>query len=565
MLDQNFQQEISELFTSKRYDDVIQKVEEYSNMESRPGGLSSLVGVCKMLKQNYTEEDVISSLVDFEDAYNKLKTHLAGIEALGNYITACIKNSQKYLKVIEYLKNAQIMFDEAEKNFPYNEKLYLSGVDLHKYCLNPKKVLQLSKEVLKNNSQLKINACTYGMMNNYVYDWGLKEYFNYSQSFKTFFPKLKVKNVKEIDYKSNNKIKVGFVSPDFVVNHSVTYFVKNTLKNFDKNIFELFVYQIGDSSYLEESSQELKDNSDHWFDLTKISNQEIVNKIQDDKIEILFDVMGLTGAKKIEIFNNRISPLQISWLAFCNTVGFDDIDYLIADKNLIFEDEEKYYSEKILKLPDVWNCHSGFQFKRQKPYLPFEKNKFITFGSFNNFLKISDEVIRTWSKILKEVKNSKLVLKSSFSYQTKNIISKFKNYGVDKQLEFFDRQNYSKVEDHLKLYNNIDIGLDTFPYNGVTTTFEALWAGVPVLVIKGYNFNSRCGESIMKSGNLDYFIAKNEGEYIEKALNLANNIDKLITERDKVFKNILNSPLFDSKKFAEGLKNELLKVYKRTL
>ncbi len=565
MLDQNFQRTISDLFSRKRYNDVIIKVEEYSNIENRPGGLSSLIGVCKMLKSNYTEEDVISALSDFEDAYKKLKTHFAGIEALGNYITACIRNSQKYLRIIDYLENAKTMFDEAEKNFPYNEKLYLSGVDLYKYLLNPKKVLQLSKEVLKNNPKLKINACTYGMMNNYLYDWGIKDYFEYSKSFKNYFPKLKVIDLKDIDYKKNNKIKIGFVSPDFVVNHSVTYFVKNTIKKLDKNIFEVFVYQIGESSFLKESSQELKDNSDFWFDLTKISNQEIINKIQYDKIEILFDVMGLTGAKKIEIFNNRICPLQISWLAFCNTVGFDDIDCLVADKNLIYEEEEKYYSEKILKLPDVWNCHSGFSFKRVKPDLPFNKNKFITFGSFNNFLKISDEVVRTWSKILMKVKNSKLILKSSFSYQTKNIISKFKKYGVEKQLEFFDRQNYSEVEDHLRLYNNVDIGLDTFPYNGVTTTFEALWAGVPVLVMKGYNFNSRCGESIMKNGNLEHFIGKNEEDYIEKAVNLASNKDQLIFERHKIFTEILTTPLYDSTKFAEGLKNELLKVYKKKL
>ena len=565
MIDPNFQRTISELLSKKSYNEVILKVEEHSNLENRPGGLSSLIGVCKMLKTNYTEEDVLSALADFEDAYKKLKTNLGGIEALGNYITACIKNSQKYLGVINYLEKAKIMFDEAEKNFPYNEKLYLSGVDLYKYLVNPKKVLQLSKEVLKNNSRLKINACTYGMMNNYLYDWGIKDYFNYSKDFKNFFPKLNVKNIKDIEYKTNSKIKLGFISPDFKVNHSVTYFVKNTVKNLDKNIFEIYVYQIGDSSFLKESSQELKDNSDYWFDLTKNSNQEIVNKIQNDKIEILFDVMGLTGAKRIEIFNNRVSPLQVSWLAFCNTVGFDDIDFLIADKNLIYDNEEKYYSEKILKLPDIWNCHSGFPFKREEPDLPFEKNKFITFGSFNNFLKISDEVISTWSKILNKVKNSKLILKSSLSYQTKNIISKFKENGVDRQLEFFERQNYSEVEDHLKLYKKIDIGLDTFPYNGVTTTFEALWVGVPVMVMKGYNFNSRCGESIVKNGNLDYFLAENEEKYVEKAVYLANNVEELKSIRKKLFNNVLKTPLYDSKRFADGLTNELLKVYKREL
>ena len=164
-----------------------------------------------------------------------------------------------------------------------------------------------------------------------------------------------------------------------------------------------------------------------------------------------------------------------------------------------------------------------------------------------------------------KVKNSKLILKSSLSYQTKNIISKFKENGVDRQLEFFERQNYSEVEDHLKLYKKIDIGLDTFPYNGVTTTFEALWVGVPVMVMKGYNFNSRCGESIVKNGNLDYFLAENEEKYVEKAVYLANNVEELKSIRKKLFNNVLKTPLYDSKRFADGLTNELLKVYKREL
>ena len=225
------------------------------------------------------------------------------------------------------------------------------------------------------------------MMNNYIYEWRIKDYFEYSKKFKTLFPKLEVKKLNEIRYSDNKKIKLGFVSCDFVLNHSVTYFVKNTLKYLNKKNFEIFVYQIGSNNILNESSQELKNNSDHWYDLTKNSNQEIANKIQNDKIEILFDVMGLTAANRIDIFNNRVCPLQLSWLAFCNTVGFDDIDYLIADNNLIPENDEKYYSEKILRLQNVWNCHSGFEYQRELPPLPFDKNKFITFGSLNNFKK----------------------------------------------------------------------------------------------------------------------------------------------------------------------------------
>ena len=563
MVEQNFKDVIKELFSKKKYDELIKKVEEHSSIKNRHGGLSSIIGVCRMLKPHYNKEDVVYALADFEDAYLKLKDGPGGIEALGNYVAACIKNCNKFPGVINYLDRAKLLFEDAEKTFGYNEKLYTNGVDVHKYILDHNKVIKLLAIIFKNNSKSKIVACMQGHFNNYIYDWKIDDYFNYSKEFKNFFPKLQTKALKDINYSKNKKIKLGFVSCDFVVNHSVTYFVKNTLKYLNKEIFEINVYQIGKISTLKESSLELKNNCDHWYDLTKMSNQEIVNEIQKHQIEILFDVMGLTSAERIEIFNCRVSPLQISWLAFCNTVGFDDIDYLIADQNLIYDDENKYYSEKIIKL-QIWNCHSGFAFNR-KYSLPFKKNKYITFGSFNNFLKISDEVVRTWSKILNQVENSKLILKSSFSYQTDKVISKFKKYGVHEKLEFFDRQNYENVEEHLRLYNNIDIGLDTFPYNGVTTTFEALWSGVPAIVMKGFNFNSRCGESILKNGNLNYFLAENEDEYIEKAVFLAQNPDKLEQEKEILFNNILKTPLFDSKKFAENLKNELLKIYNRDI
>ena len=273
--------------------------------------------------------------------------------------------------------------------------------------------------------------------------------------------------------------------------------------------------------------------------------------------------MGLTKAPRIEIFNNRISPIQISWLAFCNTVGFETIDYLIADKNLIYEDEEKFYKEKIIRMPDIWNCHSGFNLVRKLTNLPFNENKYITFGSFNNFLKLSDNVIKVWSKILKSVENSKLILKSYNSYNTRTVLDKFKKYGVENSIIIYDRSNYSDLKDHLDLYESVDIALDTFPYNGVTTTFEALWKGVPVIVLKGYNFNSRCGESILKNANLDFFLASNEEEYIEKAIYLSNNIEKLEIERKKIYNEITDTPLFNSNKFSSYLKDELLKIYKK--
>ena len=152
------------------------------------------------------------------------------------------------------------------------------------------------------------------------------------------------------------------------------------------------------------------------------------------------------------------------------------MDYLLADRNLIRPEEEKYYSEKIIYLPNIWNCHSGYPYERSESLMPMETNNYITFGSFNNFRKINEEVIETWSSILKTVKNSKLLLKTSIATSKEFYQKKFDDYGVLKFITFSD---YNKsFKDHLNEYKKIDIALDTFPWNGVTTTLESIWMNV---------------------------------------------------------------------------------------
>ena len=250
-------------------------------------------------------------------------------------------------------------------------------------------------------------------------------------------------------------------------------------------------------------------------------------------------------------------------MAYCNTLGFDHIDFLIADKNVIKDGEEKYYAEKIIKLPDIWSCHSGFNYERKFQELPFVKNNYITFGSFNNFLKISDEVVKTWSSILKKVDGSKLLLKSSESYDYEIIMKKFAEYKVEKSISILDKNNYIKAEDHLNVYNKVDIALDTFPYTGVTTTFEALWKGIPVITMAGHNFKSRCGESILKNAKLESLICSDSNDYINKTLKLVKDIDNLKILRTDLFTNVLKTPLFDNKKYTMEFQKILLTKYSR--
>jgi predicted O-linked N-acetylglucosamine transferase (SPINDLY family) len=277
------------------------------------------------------------------------------------------------------------------------------------------------------------------------------------------------------------------------------------------------------------------------------------------KLNIIVDLMGYTSTQRIELFKNRMAKTQVIWMGYCNTTGLENMDYIISDPNLIHKDEEKFYSEKVIYLPNIWNTHCGFDFERKENPPPFVNNKYFTFGSFNNFDKINPEVVSTWSKILKKVNNSKLLLKtSSKRLATKRLEELFKKEDVLESVKFIDRAE--KFNDHLDNYNLIDIALDTFPYNGVTTSFEAIWMGVPVLTMSGYNFNSRCGESINKNLNMEQLIAKDEDDYIQKIVNLTNNTDEYINLRKSVFLDAIKSPLFNIEDYSKSFFESLRKI-----
>ena len=155
--------------------------------------------------------------------------------------------------------------------------------------------------------------------------------------------------------------------------------------------------------------------------------------------------MGVSSSNRLVLFKNRIAPIQATWLGYCNTTGVDQMDYIFADKNLIMDDEVNLYSEKIIYLSGIWNTHSGLEIERVKQVPPLIKNNYLTFGSFNNFANINNNVVRFWSEILKSIKNSKLILKSSIPLQTINIKNQFKKYGVLDSIILVDQNHLKNI------------------------------------------------------------------------------------------------------------------------
>jgi len=559
MISENIDKKITDLFLKKKYGEVIKISKEYTAPYKRNPSLANLIGISILYSKNLTENDAKSALDCFVETYENDKIGQHGLNGIYHLITVSIQLLKEYKSLQAYTSLSKKYYLEAEKNFEDNDKFLTAGYLLFKHLLDHKKLKKIIKQILNGNSQSKILRGRCLMFGNYLSDWSQKNHNEQTILNSKYFPKLISKKINKKNF-DDNRINLGFVSNDFNYNHSTTFFIKNTIKHMNKDKFNIFIFSFAKKIDQDRSQNELRELADHWFDLESQQNQDVVNIIQENNIKILVDMMGFTCPERIEIFNSRVSPIQISWLAYCNTLGFETIDYIIADPNLILNKEEKLYSGKILKLPEIWNTHSGFDFKRQYNKLPSSDSSNFTFGSLNNFQKISEETINTWSQILKESSKFKLILKSSEFCDNTSLFNYFKKEKVERQVLFLEKKNFKNKEDHLNLYKKIDLALDTFPYNGVTTTFEALWMNVPVLVLRGYNFNSRCGESIMKNCNLDYFIASNNNEYVKKAIFLTKNKKKLQEYRYSLFKNVLSSPLFNTQKFSKNFSEALLKL-----
>jgi len=546
---------IRKLFDEKKYSELIFLIE--SEIENKSSEILNILAASRLLRYE-TKETFETAISEFREAYLKEKNTPNGFHALKNFI-GTIANFYEYLLYQDfkedYFSECISMFKEAEINFGYNKDLIKAIVRVFFRTNNIDQIIYYLNKLYENKDLGLTSLSQLVYYNNYRNNWTQKDYLNYSKLIEAYCPKYPEEKLLKIQHKNNNKIHLGILTADIFNRHSITYFLKTILTNYDKEKFQI-------SLYLENK----KDDQDTSFFKTLVSkslnisakeDEEAINIIRDDGPGIIIDLMGLSGDNRLTLFKNRLAPIQITWLGYCNTTGLNEMDYIIADPNLIYDEEKIFYSEKVLFLPNIWNCHSGFDLDRIESQSPYLNNKYITFGSFNNFSKITDQTIVVWSDILKNVSSSKLILKSSTKVQSTRLKQMFKKNGVAESVSFVEQKKNFK--DHLNLYNQIDIALDTFPYNGVTTSFESIWMGVPVLTMKGFNFNSRCGESINKNLGTNELIAENEKEYVFKA------IEKLLNLRKFIFNNALTSNLFNQNKFRNDFFNSLERIYRETL
>ena len=365
---------------------------------------------------------------------------------------------------------------------------------------------------------------------------------------KPFYPR------KKSDLNPKKKLKIGYISPDFCL-HPVGYFLKSLFLKYPCTDSEIYCFSNRERK--DELQTFFKKQCSHWYNIEKKNDQEVADLIFELKIDILVDLAGHTSQNSLKVMALKPAPVQVSWLGFPGTTGLRSIDYRFSDA--ITEPLElcqPYSSEKIYHLPDGFHCYRPqYNFPDTATEIPAIRNQFITFGSFNNLRKISDQTFNLWAEVLKVIPNSKLIIKSSYLKCRESRLH---------FLSFFDKKDISsrRIEiiefctsniQHLENYKRIDIALDSFPYNGTTTTCEALYMGVPVITLLGDHHVSRVSASILNQLGMHDWIAKNQQQYIALAIEKSGSIDALKKTKINLRNQFENSTLFDNERFKKNL------------
>jgi protein O-GlcNAc transferase len=348
------------------------------------------------------------------------------------------------------------------------------------------------------------------------------------------------------------RLRIGYVSPDFR-RHSVASFIEPVLSAYNRERFEIFCYS--DVEVADEVTERIQGYADQWRSVVGMSDETVAEMIHEDAIDILVDLAGHTESNRMLLFARKPSPVQATWIGYPATTGLSTIDYKIVDN---FTDPpgmtEQFYTEQLMRMPESFLCYRPDSESPEISGLPALSSGHITFGSFNNFIKVSPKVIELWAAIMKEIPDCHLIMKDKSFHDTsacENAKDMFTQKGIDAGRILL--QPFEQFSSYLESYNQVDIGLDTFPWNGITTTCDALWMGAPVITLAGPAYAARAGVSLLTNIGLPELVAGTPEEYLSIAVNLARDIQRLTYLRAQLRDMMTKSPLCDAERFTANL------------
>ena len=362
--------------------------------------------------------------------------------------------------------------------------------------------------------------------------------------------------------KPNKKIRIGYYSADFRA-HAMSYLLVNLFEQHDKSKFELIAFSFG-SGKNDEIKNRVSNSFDKFIDVNLKSDKEIFQLSRDLKIDIAVDLMGFTQNNRFNIFVQRCAPIQVNYLGYPGTSGSNCIDYLIADKILIPKQNQKYFSEKIIYMPDSYQVNDS---KRKMSDKVFTKKEVrlpedgFVFCSFNQSYKITPYVFDIWMRLLKRIDGSVLWLIKDSDIGVNNLKKEAQKRGIEPdRIIFADKMSNAE---HLARHRLADLFIDTFPYTAHTTCSDALWSSLPVVTLIGQSFASRVSASLLTAIGLSELITKTEKEYEKLTFKIANNKSLLNEIKKRLHKNRLIKPLFNTKLFTKNIESAFVIMHER--
>jgi predicted O-linked N-acetylglucosamine transferase (SPINDLY family) len=345
------------------------------------------------------------------------------------------------------------------------------------------------------------------------------------------------------------RLRVAFLSPD-LRSHSVAYFIEPLLRRLDPDQFEIFLYH--DHFSVDDVSRRLRPCAAVWREFVGQGHDVVEQAIRADAPDLLVDLAGHTGFNRLELFARRLAPVQISYLGYPNTTGLAAMDYRLTDAIADPPGEtDRFHTERLVRFaPTAWAYLPPADAPAPLPG-PAERGEPVTFGSFNALSKASASTLRLWRDVLAATPGSRLLIKSS-GMDAARWKSRVAEAGIAlDRVEL--RSTTPGIPDHLACYAQVDVALDTFPYNGATTTCEALWMGVPVVTLAGDRHAARVGASLLTAAGHPEWIASSPEDYARIAANLAADRSRLASLRSGLRQDLRRSPLLDYPAQAERL------------
>lgn len=522
---------------AERYQQAIQLKPDYVEAYNNLGAI--------LQKQDRLEEAVahyqqaVSIKPDFAEAYSNLGEAFCALGRLDEAVASCKRSLEikpNSAETYNCLGNTLRELGQLDEAVACGRQALLLKPDFAEGCNNLGNTLQaqgrLDEAIACYRQVLSIKPDSASAYSNLLYTMqymntvtpaeAFSEHQRYAERYET--PLKAHWQPHENSRDPERRLRIGYVSADFY-NHAVAFFIEPILASHDKSQVEIYCYY--NHNKRDAHTDLIAASADHWLACSKMSDEQLAERIRADGIDILVDLSGHTGYNRLPVFARKPAPVQATWIGYAGSTGLTAMDYRITNEEMDPPGlTERYHSESLLRMPD-----SGVAYRPEpgcppvNPLPALTTDEFI-FASLNNLIKTNQSVVNLWARILGALPHARLMLGNvTDSGVQQRVIERFSLAGVDAdRLILQPRMSFS---DYLALHHKIDLALDPFPYHGGTTTMHSLWMGVPVITLAGEHMVSRCAVPLLSRVGLGEFITHNEEEYFQRAIQIAQDLPGL--------------------------------------